>query len=61
MINLNMENNTILGFVDDSFHLTEDFGIKTYNYISTGVLLINLEKMRKEFITEHFFSFIKNI
>lgn len=59
MINLNMKNKIILGFVDDSFHLTEDFGIKTYNYITTGVLLINLEKMRKYFITEHFFSFIK--
>lgn len=59
MINLNMKNNTILGFVDNSYYLTEDFGIKTYNYITTGVLLINLEYIRKKFVTEHFLSFIK--
>ena len=54
-----MKNNTILGFVDNSFYLTEEFGIKTYKYITTGVLLINLEKIRKEFITEKFLLFIK--
>lgn len=59
LINLNMKNNTILGFVDNSFYLTEDFGIKTFNYITSGVLLINLENIRKEFITQHFLSFIK--
>ena len=59
LINLNMKNNTILGFVDNSFYLTEEFGIKTYKYITTGVLLINLEKIRKEFITEKFLLFIK--
>ena len=59
LINLNMKNNTILGFVDNSFYLSEDFGIKTYNYITSGVMLINLENIRKEFITEQFFSFIK--
>lgn len=59
MINLNMSNNTILGFVDNSFYLAEDFGIKTYNYVTTGVLLINLENIRKEFITQRFLEFIK--
>ena len=54
-----MKNNTILGFVDNSFYLTEDFGFKTYKYITTGVLLIDLEKIRKEFVTEKFFLFIK--
>ena len=60
MINLNMKNNIIMGFVDNSYYLAEDFGIKTYKYITTGVLLINLEAMKKENITNKFFQFIKN-
>ena len=59
LISLNMKNNTILGFVDNSFYLAKDFGINTYKYITTGVLLINLEKIRKESITEQFLLFIK--
>ena len=60
MINLNMKNNIIMGFVDNSYYLAEDFGIKTYKYITTGVLLINLEAMKKENITYKYFQFIKN-
>ena len=60
MINLEMNNNIILGFVDDAYKKAEQFGIKTYKYITCGVLLINLEKMRKENISQKFFDFINN-
>jgi len=60
MINLDMKNNIILGFVDDSYKKARIFGIKTYKYITSGVLLIDLEKMRKENISQKFFDFIRN-
>ena len=60
MINLKMNNNIIMGFIDNSYYLAEIFGIKTFKYITTGVLLMNLENMKKENITSKFFYFIKN-
>ena len=60
MINLEMNNNIMLGFVDNSFKNAEKFGIKTYKYVTSGVLLINLKKMRKENISQKFFDFIDN-
>ena len=60
MINLEMNNNIILGFVDNSYKNAEQFGIKTYKYVTSGVLLINLKKMRKENISQKFFDFINN-
>ena len=59
MINLKMNNNIIMGFIDDSYDLAQEFGIKTFKYITSGVLLINLEIMKKENITYKFFDFIK--
>ena len=58
MINLEMNNNIILGFVDDSYKKARKYGIKTYKYITSGVLLIDLKKMRKENILQKFFEFI---
>ena len=58
MINLDMGNNIMLGFVDNSYKKAEEFGIKTYKYIVSGVLLINLKKIRKENITKQFLEFI---
>ena len=58
MYNLEMENNIILGFVDNSYKKAEEFGIQTYKYIVSGVLLINLKKIRKENITQKFFEFM---
>ena len=55
-----MNNNIILGFVDDSYKKAEKFRIKTYKYITCGVLLIDLKKMRKEDISKKFFDFINN-
>ena len=60
MINLEMKNNIMLGFVDNSYKQAEQFGIKTYKYVTSGVLLINLKKMRKEKFSEKFFDFINN-
>ena len=60
MINLDMNNNIILGFVDRSYKKAQQFGIKTYKYINSGVLLINLKKIRKENISQKFFDFIEN-
>lgn len=60
MINLEMNNNIILGFVDNSYKNAEEFGITTYKYVTSGVLLINLKKMRKENISKKFFEFIDN-
>lgn len=59
LINLNMENNIIMGFIDDGYNYTNFFGIKTSKYITAGVLLINLESMKKENITFKFFQFIQ--
>lgn len=58
MINLQMDNNVLMGFVDNSFKKAEAFGIKTYKYVTAGVLLMNLRKIRTENLTEKFFSFI---
>ena len=58
MYNLNMRNNIILGFVDNSYKKAEFFGAITYKYIVSGVLLINLKKMRRENITQKFVEFI---
>ena len=60
MINLEMNNSIILGFVDNSYKEAEKFGIKTYKYITCGILLINLKEIRKESITEKFLEFMKN-
>ena len=62
LINLNMDNNIIMGFIDDGYNYTNIFGIKTAKYITAGVLLINLKSMRNENITDKFMDFIqKNI
>jgi len=60
MINLEMNNSLILGFVDNGYKKAEQYGIKTYLYITSGVLLINLKEMRKENITQKFFEFMEN-
>lgn len=58
MINLRMNNNVVLGFVDDGYRKAEPFGIKTFKYVTGGVLLMNLRKIRRENITKKFFDFI---
>ena len=58
MYNLEMRNNVMLGFVDNSYQKAEEFGIRTYKYIVSGVLLINLKTIRRENISSKFFEFI---
>ena len=60
MINLEMNNNIMLGFVDNSYKKAQDFGITTYKYVTSGVLLISLKKLRKENMSKKFFEFIEN-
>ena len=57
--NLDMKNNSVLGFVDNSYEKCQNFGIKTYKYVTSGVLLIDLKEMRKENITKKFIAFMK--
>lgn len=59
MFNLNMNNDIIRGFLDNAQRFARIFGIKTYKYITAGVILINLELIRKEKITYKFFDFMK--
>ena len=59
MFNLNMGNNIVLGWIDNSYKLAKEFNITTFKYINSGVLLFNLKKMRKENITEKFLDFIE--
>lgn len=58
MINLRMDDNIVLGFVDNSYRKAEPFGIKTFKYVTGGVLLMNLRKIRRENITQKFFEFM---
>ncbi len=59
MINLNMNNDIVMGFLDNAQRFAKLFGIYTYKYITAGVILLNLEIIRKENITKKFFNFIK--
>ena len=59
MLNINMNNNIVMGFLDNAQRFAKMFGIYTYKYITAGVILLDLEKIRKENITNQFFSFIK--
>ena len=60
MMNLNMDNNIAMGWVDNGYRNSEKFNITTHKYITSGVILFDLEKMRKENITKQFMDFLKN-
>ena len=47
MYNLNFDNNYVLGFLDFLSHGIDYLGIRTEKYINSGVLLINLDLIRK--------------
>ena len=59
MYNLEMNNSIILGFADNNYKSAELFGLKTYAYITSGVLLLDLKKMRREKISRKFIDFIE--
>ena len=50
MINLNMNEKIILGFADDSYRLLYRYKIKSFKYICSGVLLINLKNIMEKFL-----------
>lgn len=59
MINLKMENKCIMGFIDNGYKFSKTFGIKTYKYITAGVILLNLKEIRINNITDKFLKFIE--
>ena len=48
MYTLNFNNNYVLGFLDPLSHGIDDLGIKSEKYINAGVLLLNLDLIRKK-------------
>ena len=48
MYNLNLNNNYVLGFLDPLSHGIDYLGIKSEKYINSGVLLLNLDLIRKK-------------
>lgn len=58
MININMKNNIIMGFVAFCNYYPMSYQLKNYKYINAGVLLINLKSIRKENITQKFLNHI---
>ena len=48
MYNLNFDNNYVLGFLDTLSHGIDYLGLRTEKYINSGVLLLNLDLIRKK-------------
>ncbi len=60
MINLNMKDKYVLGFPDIYIDALLMFGIYKFKYICVGVILIDLESLRKYKYDEKFDQFIKD-
>ena len=58
MINLDMKNNIALGWVDNGFINAKQFNVTINHYITSGVILFNVKKMREENITDKLFNFM---
>lgn len=60
LYNLDMEKNYILGFHDHSYSPLFKYGIQDqeYSYICSGVLLIDLDELRKDNVTQKFLEFM---
>lgn len=59
MFNIDMNGLYYRGFLDSNVHGSKDFGVENDHYICSGVMLINLEKLRQDNIEEKFEAFIK--
>ena len=59
LINLNIEGNYIMGFLDSLPNAIEKFGVNNSTVICSGVLLIDLDALRKNDISEKYNDFIK--
>lgn len=58
LINLDMEDNIAMGWVDNGFKNAILFNLTTYKYITSGVILFDLKQMREKNITKQFLDFI---
>lgn len=58
LINIDMEDFYYKGFLDENVDGLADFGIKDDCYICSGVMLVNLKKLRQDNIEEKFEEFI---
>ena len=58
LINIDMKGNYILGFLDSLPNAIEKFGIPNATVLCTGVLLMDLDALRKNNMTEKFNKFI---
>ena len=59
MYALPMDGLYLRGQLDNSPSLADQFGVKNDHYICSGVLLMNLEEMRKDNIVHFYLSFIE--
>ena len=59
MYDLNMKGKYILGFIDNIYYALESFGIRNAIVINSGVLLMDLNALRKYNTTDKFNDFIK--
>ena len=58
LINLDMEDNIAMGWVDNGFKNAIQFNLTTYKYITSGVILFDLKQIREKNITKQFLDFI---
>ena len=54
------DDNYVLGFLDIQSKDIDDLGIKSEKYINSGVLLLNLEKIRKDKKYYDLINFVSN-
>ena len=60
LINLDMKEYYILGFLDSLYWSLEEYSIKNAIVLNSGVLLMNLKSLRLNNITDKFISFMRN-
>ena len=61
LINLDMKEYFILGFLDSLFWVLESYSIKDAIVLNSGVLLMNLKALRENNITDKFTSFMRSL
>ena len=59
LITIDMKNNYIMGFLDSLPNAIERFGIKDATVLCAGVLLFDLDALRKNHMQERFYDFMK--
>ena len=59
MINLDMKDNYVLGFLDSDVRIMQKYGLKNAVVVCSGVLLMDLKALRRNNATEKFRAFMK--